>query len=238
MRIPRSIQLFSPQGFVHQFWRCHNKEFYLTAARIKSLYLSCIKRALKTHNKEGSLKIFAYTVMDNHFHNLMDYQSGSGKLSAFLRQAHSLFGAAFNRWHNRSGKVAEGRPKTSLIENIEHLIRVHFYIEANPVRAGRCTLNQLRFYKHSSYRFYAYGIEDEFTQILTIPDWYRQLGATSRQRQYRYRALFQEYLGTDANGFELLAPFIGSPTWVLTSATRVRELRSEICMNQQAILSG
>jgi REP element-mobilizing transposase RayT len=151
MRIPRSLQLFNSQGFVHQFWRCHNKEFYLGAAKIKSLYLNCIKRALKSHNKDGSLKIYAFTVMDNHFHNLMDYQSGSGKLSAFLRQAHSLFGATFNRWHKRSGKVAEGRPKTSLIENIEHLMRVHFYIEANPIRAARCTINQLRFYKHSSY---------------------------------------------------------------------------------------
>jgi putative transposase len=224
MRIPRSIQLFFRRGIVHQFWRCHNKEFYLNAGKIKSLYLTCVKRALDTHNEDGSLKIYAYTVMDNHFHNLMDYQDGSGKLSAFLRQAHSLFGAAYNRSHKRSGKVAEGRPKTSLIENIEHLMRVHFYIEANPIRAAKCTLKQLRFYKYSSYRFYAYGIKDEFTSILTTPDWYRQLGTTLRERQYRYRALFQEHLGKLQQGFKILVPFIGSDIWQITSKEEVRRL--------------
>lgn len=223
MRIPRSLQLFNSQGFVHQFWRCHNKEFYLGAAKIKSLYLNCIKRALKSHNKDGSLKIYAFTVMDNHFHNLMDYQSGSEKLSAFLRQAHSLFGATFNRWHKRSGKVAEGRPKTSLIENIEHLMRVHFYIEANPIRAARCTINQLRFYKHSSYRFYAYGIQDEFTEILSVPEWYKQLGKTRFQRQHRYRALFQEYLSSLQQGLKILAPFIGTQSWEIESLTNLKE---------------
>ncbi len=161
--------------------------------------------------------MFAYTVMDNHFHNLMAFADGSSCLSNFLRQAHSLFGSAYNKLHKRFGKVAEGRPKTSLIENVEHLMRVHFYIEANPVRAGRCTLKQLHFYKFSSYRFYAYGIKDEFSELLTPPDWYQALGPTARLRQARYRSLFRDYLDQAESGIKLLATFIGSTQWVETS---------------------
>ncbi len=221
MRIPRSIQLFEPQGLLHQFWRCHNKEFYLKRPEMKSLYLQSIKQALKTHNKDNSLKIHAYTCMTNHFHSLMNYLDGSPNLSNFFRQAHSLFGARYNRLHDRSGKVAEGRPKTSLIENIEHQMRVHFYIEANPIRAGLCSEKQLRGYKHSSYRFYAWGISDEFTEILTIPEWYLALGKTARERQSRYRTLFQEYLGKPMGREEFFAPLIGSSLWKLQIGQKI-----------------
>lgn len=221
MRIPRSIQLFSTSGLIHQFWRCHNKEFYLQSAAMKSLYLRSLKDALKTHNKDNSLKIQAFTVMDNHFHNLMDFSDGSKKLSDFFRQAHSLFGVRYNKRHQRSGKVAEGRPKTSLIENVEHQMRVHFYIEANPIRAGKFTEKQLRAYKYSSYRYYAFGIKDEFSEILTIPEWYKELGSTLLQRQHRYRTLFLQYLYKTMNTSEFFAPFIGSNLWVFKIRLKV-----------------
>lgn len=196
---------------------------------MKALYLQSLKDALKTHNKEESLKIHAYTCMDNHFHNLMKYTDESPKLSNFLRQAHSLFGARYNRIHKRSGKVAEGRPKTSVIENTEHEMRVHFYIEANPIRAGKCTEKKLRGYPHSSYRFYAFGIKDSFTEILTIPEWYLQLGSTPKLRQRRYRALFLQYLGHGLDRAEFFSSFIGSPLWQLKEIALVKELIKLSC---------
>ncbi len=224
MRIPRSIQLHNSEGLIHQFWRCHNKEFYLKTAEMKSLYLQSLKDALKTHNKESSLKIHAYTCMDNHFHNLIKYTQGSKKLSDYLRQAHSFFGFRYNRRNKRSGKVAEGRPKTSLIENTEHEMKVHFYIEANPIRSGRCNEKQLRSYVYSSYRFYAFGITDKFSEILTVPDWYIRLGSTEKLRQRKYRSLFLEYLGKNLDRTEFFAPFIGSPLWRVKLFQKVNEL--------------
>lgn len=231
MRLPRSLQLHQLDGFVHQFWRCHNREHYLKPPQIKSLYLQSLKEALKTHNKDNSLKIHAYTCMDNHFHNLLNYTQGSSKLSAFLRQSHALFGLRYNRQHKRSGKVAEGRPKTSLIENTEHLMKVHFYIEANPIRAGKCSLKQLKHYQHSSYRFYAYGIKNELTELLTTPEWYEELGPTQQVRQHRYRSLFREYLNRALDRSEFFAPFIGTALWRLRTLQKVIqmvELRAQL----------
>lgn len=224
MRIPRSIQLHSSSGLIHQFWRCHNKEYYLTSPHMKTLYLRSLQDALKTHNKENTLKIHAYTCMNNHFHNLMKYTDGSTKLSNYFRKAHSLFGARYNRIHNRSGKVAEGRPKTSVIENTEHEMRVHFYIEANPIRSGKCTEKKLRNYCHSSYRFYAFGVTDSFTKMLTVPDWYLKLGSTPKVRQRKYRVLFCQYIGKELDRVEFFSPFIGSPLWKLQETAFVKKL--------------
>ncbi len=221
MRIPRSLQLYESQGWVHQYWRCHNRENYLQTDLMKSLYLTCVKEALNSHAKDGCVKIHAYACMDNHFHNVSSFDQGSRKFSDFLRQAHALFGARYNRIHKRSGKVAEGRPKTPLIENSEHQMRVHFYVEANPIRAGKYIERKLKFNKYSSYRFYAYGIKDEFTKLLTTPEWYMELGTTERERQHKYRTLFLKYLEQTQDRTEFFQPFIGSQLWKMRRISKI-----------------
>ena len=57
--------------------------------------------------------------MSNHVHQQMSYQNGATKLSHFMRVAHGTFGMRFNRAFNRSGKVANDRPKTPLIGGTE-----------------------------------------------------------------------------------------------------------------------
>ena len=65
-------------------------------------------------------------------------------------------------------------------------MKVHFYIEANPLRANLCKLENLHLYEFSSYRLYAYGIRDVFTDHLAEPEWYQKLGSTPAERQLRY----------------------------------------------------
>jgi putative transposase len=204
-------------------WRCHNKEYYLRSQKIKSLYMQTIKESLKTEVTSNNIKIHAYCVMDNHYHQAVSYKESSQYLSRFMRHAHSLFGARYNRINHRSGKVAEARPKTSLIENSEHEMRVHFYIEANPVRAGICKPENLRTYKFNSFKFYAYGIKDEYTHLLTIPEWYMELGKTPHERQKKYRKLFYEYLEENKSSSYTLSnqQFIGSIFWKLKQEERV-----------------
>ena len=64
--------------------------------------------------------------MNNHSHMLIDYWETSEDLSQFMRLSHSRFGFTYNRLHNKSGKVANERPKTPLIEDPNHNMRVHF----------------------------------------------------------------------------------------------------------------
>ena len=114
-----------------------------------------------------------------------------------MPSTHGRFGLNFNKTKGRTGKVANERPKTPLIENNEHCMRVHFYIEANPVRANLCKKEYLKHYKYSTFKFYAYGIRDAYTELLSLPDWYMDLGKTAKQRQKKYIKLFYEYLEED-----------------------------------------
>src|SRR5690606_30001750 len=106
-------------------------------------------------------------------------------------------------------------------------MRVHFYIEANPIRAGLCKFENLQTYKYSSYKFYAFGFEDEFTSVLTIPEWYLKLGKTAKERQRKYRALFREYLKNSNEGISASpiseSNFIGTISWILETKKTVKK---------------
>lgn len=219
MRISRYDQLHEPNGTVHFFWRCHNKEKKLDTEFDKSIYMDCLVSSLERENLSyyGKVKIHSYTVMGNHFHAIITYEESAENLSNFTRRAHGCYGHKYNKEHKKSGSVTDGRFKTSLIENSDHEMRVHFYVEANPIRAGIATIDNLHRFRFSSYKFYAYGISDEYSKYLTIPEWYLNLGKTPFERRKKYRKLFRQYLNENAE-FKLLrkemhARFIGTIIW-------------------------
>ena len=214
MRIPRRLQLFDDNGSVHKYWRCHNRSFLLSESHIKDLYLKCTEYALNHASVRNNIKLSSFCIMNNHVHMQTQYKKCSSYLSQFMRISHSRFGFSYNRIHKSSGKVANERPQTPLIEDPTHDMRVQFYIEANPIRAGFRKLENLHIYKYSSYGFYAYGKKTQWTHLLTIPDWYLKLGQTASERQKVYRKLFKEYLEQDIDSSEMLRPFIGTLVWV------------------------
>ena len=58
------------------------------------------------------------------------------------------------------------------------------YIERNPLRAKM--VKSLKEYKLSSYRYYAYGMEDE---LVDRDQYYEELGENDNIRQQRYKEL-------------------------------------------------
>ncbi len=227
MRIARSKHLHLDSAAVHMYWRCHNKEFYLNSPEAKKLYLESLERSLKRKSSyQNSVRINAFCLMGNHCHQLIDFCNSSTTLSNHMRYSHGIFGAKYNRKNSRCGKVAMGRPQTSLLQNSEHQMRVHFYIEANPLRAGLCSLNQLRFFSFNSYKFFAFGIKDRLSKLLTIPDWYLRLGKNPKERQRKYRALFAAYLNREkkcATKFLFLKKYIGDTIWIECQMKSIRK---------------
>ncbi len=226
MRISRFKVLSEDTGIVHLFWRCHNKEFLLKPESMKKLFFKSLIFGLLHKNTTNSVKLHAFCFMDNHVHKQMSFENGAAKLSHFMRVANGLFGLLYNKANKRSGKVANERPKTPLIGDDESQMRVHFYIEANPLRAKKTTKNKLRFFRWCSYRFYAYGVIDEYTKHLTPPEWYIKLGKTPIERQRVYRGLFKSYLEQNLSLWgQFLNTFIGTVIWVNNQQERLRTLR-------------
>lgn len=139
------------------------------------------------------------------------------KFSDHMRRAHGKFGIDYNKRHDRIGKVAHGRPKTLQVENDEELKNLMFYIDCNPVRAGLTKHpTDIRWKEYSSCRFYCFGERNSYNDMLTLPDWYKKLGKTARQRQRKYRSMLDKYLvskGMKHDPTKTKGYFIGGQLW-------------------------
>ncbi len=95
---------------------------------------------LKEVKDNFDMRILAYVVMPNHWHMLL-YPKNDGDLRKALQwlgTSHAL------RHHSRKGTTGEGhlyqgRYKSFLVEDDNHLLTVLKYIERNPVRSKLCT---------------------------------------------------------------------------------------------------
>ena len=229
MRISRKTTL-NTTGLFHKMWRGHNREYILDSNVDKAAYLD---KLFRTYSKEigDAVSLHAYCLMGNHVHeagsvrpNPRDgYQYGIRELGNWMRNAHSQFGAYYNKKNNRQGKVAYDRPKTSEIEDQHHLLQVMFYLDANPVRAG--IVSHPKHYRFSSYAYYAYGKKNKYTKHLKQPDGYLALGKTPKARQRKYRTLCERYLRQrgliEDVDQQLLKRFIGHPEWQKTRTSQV-----------------
>jgi REP element-mobilizing transposase RayT len=99
------------------------------------------------------LDIFAYVLMDNHYHLL--FRTRRANLSKSMQWFGATYTSRFNVKHNRSGHLFQGRFKNMLVENDAYLLQLSHYIHRNPLRAGM--VRRLASYEWSSYRAYAYG---------------------------------------------------------------------------------
>jgi putative transposase len=82
-----------------------------------------------------AIKLFAYCLMPTHFHMIVK-QSVREALSKFMQWLMTSHVRRYHRHYGSSGHVWQGRFKSFLIEEDNHLITVLRYVEGNPVRAG------------------------------------------------------------------------------------------------------
>jgi REP element-mobilizing transposase RayT len=77
------------------------------------------------------INIFAYVLMENHFHFLL--QTPLANLSQFMRRFNITYTNYFNRAHKRVGHLYQGRYKSILVEKESYLSELSRYIHLNPV---------------------------------------------------------------------------------------------------------
>ena len=99
------------------------------------------------------IEIYAYVLMDNHYHLLL--RTPRGNLSRCMQWFSITYTRRYNVRHKRSGHLFQGRFKSFLIEDDAYLLRLSCYIHRNPLRAGLA--NRLVDYRWSTYPVYAYG---------------------------------------------------------------------------------
>jgi putative transposase len=164
-------------------------------------------------------RLFGYCLMSNHFHLLLKLGSGQS-ISRILQSLTVAHTWRYHKRHRTSGHVWQGRFKSSVIQDDDHLLVVLRYIEANPVRAGMVA--HLRDYRWSSYGQHGMGLVG--TLLDGFPEW-KQLGPSEAERRRRWRAKLrsaqkQDELTAVRDSLRTGRP-MGSPPWVETVAVRL-----------------
>ena len=81
------------------------------------------------------IAILAYCLMPNHFHFvLVPHQADY--LSKFMQLLMTKHVRRYHQHYETSGHIWQGRYKSFIIQEDEHLITILRYVESNPVRAG------------------------------------------------------------------------------------------------------
>ena len=126
--------------------------------------------------------------MTNHVHFLMTpaTKHGIGHVMQTIGRSYVTY---FNRMHERTGGLWEGRYRAMRIDNERYLLSCYRYIELNPVRAGLVT--DPGRYPWSSYGANAMGVRDP---LVTPHERYLAPGISRGERTTVYRALFSQQL--------------------------------------------
>jgi putative transposase len=97
-----------------------------------------------------SFRIFAWVLMPNHLHLLV--QTGPVPLSALMHSLLTGFAVRYNLKHDRKGHVFQGRFKSILVQREGYFRKLIRYIHLNPLRAGIVnSVIELKAYKWSGH---------------------------------------------------------------------------------------
>lgn len=125
--------------------------------------------------------VHAYALMTNHVHLLVS-PGEPGAASALMHLLGTRYVAYFNRRHDRSGTLWEGRFRSCVVDSEAYLLRCYQYIELNPVRAGMVVRPED--YRWSSYRRNALGVHDN---VVSDHPAYTALDSDPSRRCMAYR---------------------------------------------------
>jgi putative transposase len=172
---------------VHVAQRGVNKADIFADDKDRNLYLDYLVEASDKHD----CPIHCYVLMKNHVHLL----TTPAERNALPKTMHSLnhrYAAKFNRLHERTGPLFEGRYFDKPVKTDRYLKIVYQYIELNPVRAGLC--KKPADFRWSSHGFHAHGHSD---RIVTVHACYTSLGDSPQDRQKKYRRWFRDALNEE-----------------------------------------
>ena len=180
--------------------RCNNKEQLIDPKTFEPMYLMVLERAKEKYDVE----VNNYTLMTNHVHLVVT--TNLDNISRFMQYVNSQSGRRYNKIIGRSGYFWGGRFFSEIIETEEHLFNTMVYIDLNMWRAGG--VDDPKDWKYGSYNVYAYGIQDDVTDLipfyLEIPEdkrqeWYRNIVADRKHTIQREHIYVEKYKRKNKN---------------------------------------
>ncbi|MBI4707734.1 MAG: transposase [Candidatus Omnitrophica bacterium] len=144
--MPRQARIDYPGALHHVIGRGIERKAIFKEEADKSLFLKIIKEQLS----KSKVQIYAWSIMDNHFHILL--QTGETSLAEFMRGVLTGYAVNYNKKQKRVGHLFQNRYKSILCDKDEYLLPLIRYIHLNPVKAGIVDINSLYKYNWTGHR--------------------------------------------------------------------------------------
>lgn len=129
-RLPRTI---SSTGFYHLMARGVGRCIIFEDDADREMLLGL----LRDNAKDAAVEIYAWCLMDNHYHLLV--HGDMGDISTMMLRSDSRYAQHFNARHGRVGHLFQDRFASEPVETEEYLLLVVRYIHLNPLKAGLST---------------------------------------------------------------------------------------------------
>jgi REP element-mobilizing transposase RayT len=194
----RRPRLFAPGILYHVIVRGNHREKTFLNERDYQAYLERLGR----YRKRFGVTVYAYCLMSNHAHLLVE--TGSQPLSRFMQSLQQSYTQYFNRKHGKVGHLFQGRYKAIVCEKDEYLLSLVRYIHLNPMRAK--LVHKLDEYPYSGHRNYWMGLASEVLEPSRVLDMlggcaaYRRFveeGLQEGHREDYYDVIDQRFLGEE-----------------------------------------
>ncbi len=136
-------------GYPHHIvQRGHNRQTVFASDGDFLYYLENLREWKESYG----CKIYAYCLMTNHVHLIIDPGEDARSLSSLMKRVAGRHTRYVNRLERRTGSLWEGRFKSSPISTDDYLLACCRYVELNPVRAGIVA-------DPADYRWSSYGVK-------------------------------------------------------------------------------
>ena len=200
----RPLRIERPGGWYHVSARGNERKAVYRADRDRQHFLELLAEMVARFR----VRLHGYVLMDNHYHLLLELNEAN--LSRAVQWLNVSYSVWFNRRHERSGHLFQGRFKSVAVSPEEWGLALSRYVHLNPVRVqalglskadrrsqrvglspapdvarARERIGRLRSYRWSSYRAYI-GLE-RAPQWLECQSVLGLGGGVRAQQRRRYR---------------------------------------------------
>jgi REP element-mobilizing transposase RayT len=123
-----------------------NGETIFKADKHKTIFLDVLADKVDKFR----MRLFAYCIMDNHYHLLLE--NASGRMSDFFRNLNTQYAFYYRKQTGGKGYVFQNRYVSTIIQDDAYLKQAIVYVLQNPVQAG--IVDNFRKYPWSSAKAY------------------------------------------------------------------------------------
>ncbi len=163
---------------------------------------------LEKYRAQCRVRIYAYCLMPNHVHLLVE--TGSTPLAKFMQGLQQSYTQHFNRSYRKVGHLFQGRYKAIICHRDKYLLALVRYIHLNPVRAKLATRpERYRYSGHHSYLTHGTAKIVEAAPILKLLggkkayERYVLDGVGENHNEEYYTVADQRFLGEQGFGEEI-----------------------------------